>query len=125
MTSHSPGDVPEGYTFHPEFEIAPSEARRALEAGEALLLDVRQPFEFEAARIENAELIPLGELEQRHDELDADPDQQILVLCHHGVRSAKATLMLRALGYTNAWSIAAGIDWWSQRIDPAVPRYTK
>lgn len=121
----SANQLPEGYTFHEDFEVTPDDARRLLDDGDAVLLDVRQPFEFEAAKIAGAELIPLPELQERHDDLDADPAQRILVLCHHGVRSVKATLMLRALGYTNVWSIAGGIDWWSQRVDPAVPRYTK
>ncbi|MEL6740967.1 MAG: rhodanese-like domain-containing protein [Planctomycetota bacterium] len=125
MTGQTPEGLPAGYTFHEDFEITPDHARSLLDAGEAILLDVRQPFEHEAARIEGATLIPLPELEQRHDELDVEADERVLVLCHHGVRSVKAALMLRALGYTNVWSIAAGIDWWSQRVDPAVPRYTK
>jgi adenylyltransferase/sulfurtransferase len=86
-----------------------------------LLLDVREPFEFEMARIEGANLIPLGELPERYQELDRE--QEIFVFCHSGVRSAQAAEFLRSAGFANVANVAGGIDAWSQEIDPDVPRY--
>jgi adenylyltransferase/sulfurtransferase len=86
-----------------------------------LLLDVREPFEFEIARIEGANLIPLGELPERWRELDRE--QEVFVFCHSGVRSAQAAEFLRSAGFTKVANVAGGIDAWSQEIDPEVPRY--
>ena len=86
-----------------------------------ILLDVREPFEFELARIAGANLIPLGELPARVDELDRE--KEILVLCHSGMRSARAAEFLLAAGFTKVASVAGGIDAWSEEIDPNVPRY--
>ena len=84
------------------------------------LLDVRQPEEYEAARLEGAVLIPLGELP---DKLDALPkDVPLVVMCHHGVRSAHAVHHLRAAGF-DALNLSGGIDAWSREVDPTVPRY--
>jgi rhodanese-related sulfurtransferase len=88
-----------------------------------LLIDVRTPDEWEAARVPGAALIPLHELESRADEIDAEKDAPIGVMCHHGARSLKGALILRAMGFTNARSVVGGIDLWSLDIDPAVPRY--
>ncbi len=86
-----------------------------------LLLDVREPFEYEMARIEGADLIPLGELPARWRELDRE--KEIYVLCHSGVRSERAAEFLRASGFPRVANVAGGIDAWSEEIDPNVPRY--
>jgi rhodanese-related sulfurtransferase len=87
-----------------------------------LLLDVREPWEFATAAIPGAKLIPMGEMTSRaHAELD--PDQPIVVLCHHGARSLSVTMWLRREGFDHAQSLAGGIDEWSRKIDPTVPRY--
>jgi rhodanese-related sulfurtransferase len=87
-----------------------------------LLLDVREPWEFSTAAIEGAKLIPMGDIPSRaHAELD--PDQPIVVLCHHGARSLSVTMWLRREGFEHAQSLAGGIDEWSRTIDPQVPRY--
>lgn len=85
------------------------------------LLDVREPFEFEMARIEGANLIPLGELPSRHAELD--PAREIFVFCHSGLRSERAAEFLRAAGFARVSNVAGGIDAWSEEVDPNVPRY--
>lgn len=87
----------------------------------AVLLDVREPFEFELARIAGANLIPLGQLPARVEELDRE--KEILVLCHTGMRSAVATELLLGAGFTKVANVAGGIDAWSAEIDPSVPRY--
>jgi rhodanese-related sulfurtransferase len=86
------------------------------------LLDVRQPWEFATAALPGATLIPMGEMTSRaHAELD--PDQPIVVLCHHGARSLSVTMWLRREGFDHAQSLAGGIDEWSRTIDPQIPRY--
>ena len=90
--------------------------------GAPLLLDVREPWEFATAALPGAKLIPMGEITSRaHTELD--PDQPIVVLCHHGARSLSVTMWLRREGFDHAQSLAGGIDEWSRKIDPNVPRY--
>ncbi len=87
-----------------------------------LLLDVREPWETQTARIPGSTLIPMGDLPSRaHQELD--PDQPIVVLCHHGARSLNVTLWLREQGFEHAQSLAGGIDGWSRTIDPSIPLY--
>jgi rhodanese-related sulfurtransferase len=87
-----------------------------------LLLDVREPWEAQTASLSGALLMPMGEVTSRaHTELD--PDQPIVVLCHHGQRSLSVTMWLRNQGFDHAQSLAGGIDAWSRTIDPTVPRY--
>jgi sulfur-carrier protein adenylyltransferase/sulfurtransferase len=85
------------------------------------LIDVREPYEYEIARIEGSRLIPLGELEAHIEEL---PKSGTLVFqCHSGGRSEHATRVVREAGFENAMNLDGGIDAWSVEIDPAVPRY--
>ena len=105
------------------YEITAEEVRTKLDAGEKfLLLDVREPWEFEAARIEGAKLMPMGDVPSRaHQELD--PDENIVVMCHHGVRSMNVTAWLRQQGFENVQSMRGGIDAWSRQVDEKVPVY--
>jgi rhodanese-related sulfurtransferase len=97
------------------------ELDRELKAGKPIrILDVREPGEFAIANI-GGTLIPLGELAGRYRELR--PDEDIVVVCHHGVRSAQAVGFLRQCGYEKTRNLAGGIDRWSAVIDPSVPRY--
>jgi molybdopterin/thiamine biosynthesis adenylyltransferase/rhodanese-related sulfurtransferase len=85
------------------------------------LIDVREPYEYEIARIDGSRLIPLGELETHVGEL---PRTGTLVLqCHSGGRSEHAVRMLQEAGFENALNLVGGIDAWSVEVDPAVPRY--
>ncbi len=103
-------------------EISVEEVKRRLDSGEKLrLLDVREPQEFAIARIEGAELIPMRTIPGAVDQLRS-PDAPLVVYCHHGVRSLNVVLWLREQGI-EAVSMAGGIDAWSLRIDPNVPRY--
>ena len=87
-----------------------------------LLLDVREPWEYQTANLPGSVLMPMGEVPSRaHQELD--PDQPIVVLCHHGARSLSVTMWLREQGFEHVQSLAGGIDRWSRVVDPAVPRY--
>ena len=85
------------------------------------LLDVREPDEFQTARIEGSTLIPLASLPLRTAELPQD--KQIVVHCKLGGRSAKAVAHLLENGFTNVWNVAGGITAWSEQIDPTVPKY--
>ncbi len=114
--------LPQGYPFRAELEITPRCAHALLERGEVLLLDCRRADEHERARIEGSVLIPMHEIAERTEELGAR-DRPIIVYCHHGVRSLYVTLALRRSGFTDARSLAGGIDVWSRDIDPCVPRY--
>lgn len=86
-----------------------------------LLLDVRQPKEYEVANL-NGKLIPLMELPDRIDELAAYKNQDIVVHCHHGRRSAQAARLLQQQGF-KAINLRGGIDAWSKEIDDSVPTY--
>jgi rhodanese-related sulfurtransferase len=105
-----------------ELEITPAEAKERLEHGEKLLLvDVREPWEFELCRIDGAKLIPLGALPANVNALlDAD---EVICYCHHGMRSLDAATWLRFQGVAKARSLAGGIERWSVEIDAKVPRY--
>jgi rhodanese-related sulfurtransferase len=90
--------------------------------GAPLLLDVREPWEYQTASLPNALLMPMGEVTSRaHQELD--PDQPIVVLCHHGQRSLSVAMWLRNQGFEHVQSLAGGIDHWSRAIDPGIPLY--
>jgi len=104
-------------------EITPEELKQKLDAGDRLtLLDVREPWEFQAAHIAGAKHIPMGEVPSRaHQELD--PDEHIVVVCHHGVRSLNVANWLRQQGFEKVQSVRGGIDHWSRTIDPTVPVY--
>ena len=91
------------------------------EGRELVLIDVREEREYALCRIDGAELIPLGQLPMRIDDLDKDA--LTVVHCHHGPRSTRAVHYLRTQGVEKATNLAGGIDAWSQEIDPAVPRY--
>jgi rhodanese-related sulfurtransferase len=106
-----------------EYEITPEEVKRKLDQSEEFtLLDVREPWEFETASISGAKLLPMGDVPSRaHQELD--PENHIVVVCHHGVRSMSVTVWLRQQGFEQAQSMQGGIDAWSRRVDGSVPFY--
>jgi rhodanese-related sulfurtransferase len=106
-----------------EYEITPEEVKRKLDQSEEFtLLDVREPWEFETASISGAKLLPMGDVPSRaHQELD--PEDHIVVICHHGVRSLNVTAWLRQQGFGQAQSMQGGIDAWSRRVDGSVPLY--
>jgi adenylyltransferase/sulfurtransferase len=120
----------EGFCGVPQ-EAAPSLAEisavglHALrERGEPhLLLDVREPAEWETAHIEGATLVPLRELPARLPELAEWKDRHVIAQCHSGVRSARACEFLREAGFTRVENLVGGIDAWSLTVDPGVPRY--
>jgi rhodanese-related sulfurtransferase len=106
----------------PEITAEAYLALRAEASPAPILLDVREPWEFNTAALPHALLMPMGEVTSRaHTELD--PDARIVVLCHHGQRSLSVAMWLRNQGFDHAQSLAGGIDHWSRAIDPAIPLY--
>jgi rhodanese-related sulfurtransferase len=105
----------------PYKSISPAELKGRLEGGEGpVLLDVREPWEFEAARIRGSRLVPMNELPERIRELD--PEAEVVVICHHGARSAAVTRYLDASGFKEAYNLTGGLDAYSL-VDGDVPRY--
>jgi rhodanese-related sulfurtransferase len=108
-----------------DFEINPDELKRKLDAGDTVIIvDVREPVELQMASLQGIDFkhIPMGDVPARaHQELD--PDAHIVVMCHHGVRSANVTMWLRGEGFDNAQSMHGGIDLWSKTVDSSVPVY--
>ena len=105
-------------------EITVEELARDLERGKSpLLVDVRQPWEHDLSRLEGSVLLPLPELPSRAAEVRPAPGQLVVCYCHHGVRSRNAAQILSQAGLLDVVSLAGGIDAWSERIDPSVPRY--
>ncbi len=101
--------------------ITPLELKERLEAGDRpVLLDVREPWEFDVARIEGSRLIPMGELPERFSELD--PEVETVVICHHGARSAHVTRALGQAGFARVLNLEGGLDAYSF-VDGSVPRY--
>ncbi len=105
-----------------DYEISAAEAAALLSEGKARLIDVRESWEFETARIDGSVLMPMGEVPARaHQELD--PDERLLVVCHHGMRSMNVTVWLRNQGFEQAQSLRGGIYAWSAEVDAAVKQY--
>ena len=106
-------------------EVNPEEVRQRLSAGEKLfLIDVREPNEFQQARLDHAELVPMRTVPASLQQLEAKADEgALIVFCHHGVRSLQVVNWLREQGVSACQSMAGGIDRWSREIDPSIPRY--
>jgi rhodanese-related sulfurtransferase len=106
-----------------DFEITPEELKKQLDAGQKIVvLDVREPSELQLARVANTKNIPMGDVPAKaHQELD--PEEHIVVMCHHGVRSANVTAWLQQQGFEKVQSLQGGIDRWAKEIDTKVPTY--
>jgi adenylyltransferase/sulfurtransferase len=103
-------------------DMHPRELKERLDRGEPIVIvDVREPQEYQINRIEGSKLIPLGELPQRYEELDAGA--AIVMQCKSGMRSAKATAFLRGIGFRNVRNLAGGILGWIDQVDPTQPKY--
>ena len=106
-----------------DYEISVTEFKSLLDAGEGFtLLDVRELWEFQTAQIDGSKHIPMGEIPGRFNQ-ELDPEQHIVVVCHHGVRSMNVTAWLRQQGFEKVQSLRGGIDRWSREIDSSVPLY--
>ena len=103
-------------------QLSTTDLQQKLAQNEALfLLDVREANEFDYTHIANSVLIPLRQIPDRLSELD--PEQEIIVICHHGMRSQQAASYLVHSGFKNVANLSGGIDAWSSQCDPTVKRY--
>lgn len=112
----------ESIVMNQPLELSPAELAMRIVNGDApLLIDVREPWEFDLANLANSTLIPLSTLPTAVNELDKETEY--VVLCHHGMRSEMAASWLRSQGFTRVLNLVGGIDAWSLDVDPQVPRY--
>lgn len=86
-----------------------------------VLLDVREPWEYEKARIEGSRLVPMREVPARLAEIDED--SELVAICHHGGRSMQVAMFLEKQGFKRVHNLKGGIDAWSRTVDPSVPIY--
>ena len=102
--------------------ITPGELEEKIRRGEKFrLIDVREPLEYEMARIETAELLPMSRAGDWVGELK--PEEEIVFFCHHGGRSAQVCEYLSRQGFENLYNLAGGIDLYSVEVDKNIPRY--
>ena len=103
-------------------EMTPTELKAKRDRGDDfLLIDVREPNEFDLCRIPGARLVPLNTIPQHMGELD--PDAEIVLQCRSGRRSADALYFLQANGFTNLWNLKGGILAWADEVDPTITKY--
>ena len=109
-------------TSYSGIEITAKDLAREMKQNHDLeLIDVREPHEWEICHIEGARLLPLSELPSRLNEIDGH--KEIVLHCHHGMRSMRALEMLRAAGFSKLRNLMGGIDAWAVNNDPEMPRY--
>jgi adenylyltransferase/sulfurtransferase len=105
-----------------EFQISAEQLKVKLDAGQTpILLDVREPMEWEIARLDNAILMPVAQVPNRVNELSTA--DEIVVYCKTGARSGRITNFLRELGFRKVKNLVGGIDEWAEKIEPEMPRY--
>jgi rhodanese-related sulfurtransferase len=86
-----------------------------------VLLDVRQPWEFQTCHIAESLLVPMSEIPARVGELE--PREPLVVICHHGARSMQVAMFLEKQGFSAVNNLAGGVDAWARTVDPAMPVY--
>lgn len=102
--------------------VSPTELDERLKQGEqVLIIDVREPEEYSVAHISGARLLPLSRFPDWAETLN--PDDEIVFMCHHGIRSAQVCAFLARQGFGRLYNLAGGIDRWSHEVDSSVPRY--
>lgn len=104
-------------------EFAPAELKAYLEQAESppLLLDVRQPWEYDICRLDNSQLLPMSQIPAKLDAFNKD--QEIVVICHHGIRSRQVGHYLEASGFKNIINLNGGVAAWAQQIDSTMATY--
>jgi len=103
--------------------ITPSELKARLDRGEKFrLVDVREPDEWAIAQLPGAELLPMSQFQQQGIE-QLDPEDDIVLYCHHGIRSGRVQSYLNSKGFGHVKNLTGGIDAWASQIDPAMKRY--
>lgn len=105
-------------------QLTPGDLRDWLADGgrqSPLLLDVREPWEFEHCRIEGSVLVPMRDVPSRFGELDAGAE--VVVICHHGIRSHQVALFLEHYGFAAVYNLHGGVDAWADQVDPTMRKY--
>lgn len=108
----------------PVTHITPLELQHRLgdaAAGKPVLLDVREPWEFQICQLPGSVLMPMQTVPSRHTELD--PDADTVVICHHGVRSLHAAMFLKHAGFTRLYNLTGGVDAWARTVEASMPVY--
>ena len=101
--------------------ITPEESAELVTEKSALLIDVREAWEFRFCHIENSLELPMGSVPTRYVELE--PERETVVICHHGMRSAQVCMFLEHHGFTNVINLAGGVAGWASQVDPKMPHY--
>lgn len=104
-------------------QMTAMELRERLEEGGELplLLDVREPWEFDICRIEGSQLLPMGRIVSSLDRLD--PERETVVICHHGIRSQQVAYFLERNGFSRIINLQGGVDAWARDVDPEMRAY--
>jgi rhodanese-related sulfurtransferase len=104
-------------------EITPDECKSYLARAQQkpLLLDVREPWEYQIVHLDDSRLVPMRQVPAELDSLDED--QEIIVICHHGIRSRQVALYLEGHGFRNVVNLLGGIDAWARHTDTSLPTY--
>lgn len=101
--------------------LSPPELNAYLEQHQPLLLDVREPWEFDICRLRDSELVPMGHIPSWVE--DADKDRPTVVICHHGIRSRQVAMYLEHLGFREVINLAGGVERWAREVDPQMATY--
>ena len=91
--------------------------------GTAQLLDVREPWEYQICHLEDSRLIPMQQIPQAVEQAELDPSQEIVVICHHGIRSRQVAYYLEQHGFDKVINLEGGVAAWAEDIDPTMHRY--
>jgi rhodanese-related sulfurtransferase len=104
-------------------ELTPDECKAYLEQAETrpLLLDVREPWEYRIVHLEDSQLVPMREIPEIIETLD--PHQEIIVICHHGIRSRQVALFLEHQGFLDVVNLSGGLDAWARQTYTSLPTY--
>lgn len=104
-------------------QMTPKQLKEHLETTPELpvLLDVREPWEFQTCHIEGSLHIPMGQIPQNFRQLD--PTRETVVICHHGMRSLQVSQFLEKAGFSKVINLTGGVDAWSREVDPNMPVY--
>jgi adenylyltransferase/sulfurtransferase len=118
--------IPQAHATEAQEALVPGvsapELKAKIDRGDRfVLLDVREPFEYDICRIPGARLIPLAQLPSRMSELDSA--DEIVLQCKSGVRSARALKLLNEAGFDKLFNLEGGILAWAEQVDPSVPKY--
>ena len=104
-------------------QLTVEQLKQRLDKKESLpvILDVREPWELDVCSLSNTHNIPMGQIQGRINELNKDRD--LVVMCHHGIRSQRVALFLQQQGFTDIYNLSGGINAWANQVDPHMAKY--